>query len=148
MKEPNETFTLSLTNPVNAVSIPPEVEEGFLPYRELCYRLGVLHAQLLEGNPRRVRASYYGDLFQPKIRSYLTAIALCGFLKNRSAWEGYTRTWVTYDKSDVRSLLADEHVVYAAGPGTRNLPNLVRNLHDVPGALRANAHCHGDGVHR
>src|SRR5262245_6656851 len=74
-----------LTNPVNAVSIPPEVEEGFLPYRELTYRLGLLHAQLLEGNPSRVRASYYGDLFEPKIRSYLTSIALCGFLKNRSA---------------------------------------------------------------
>jgi D-3-phosphoglycerate dehydrogenase len=73
-----------LTNPVNAVSIPPEVQEGFLPYRELVYRLGLLSAQLQEGNPDRVKVLFYGDIFAPKIRSYLTSIALCGFLKNRS----------------------------------------------------------------
>jgi D-3-phosphoglycerate dehydrogenase len=73
-----------LTNPVNAVSIPPEVQEGFLPYRELVYRLGLLSAQLLEGNPDRVKVHFFGDIFAPKIRSYLTSIALCGFLKNRS----------------------------------------------------------------
>jgi D-3-phosphoglycerate dehydrogenase len=60
------------------------VQEGFLPYRELVYRLGLLHAQLLEGNPARIQVLFFGDIFEPKIRSYLTSIALCGFLKNRS----------------------------------------------------------------
>jgi D-3-phosphoglycerate dehydrogenase / 2-oxoglutarate reductase len=73
-----------LTNPVNAVSIPPEVQAGFLPYRELVYRLGLLQAQLLEGNPSRFAVRFFGDLFEPKIRSYLAATALCGFLRGRS----------------------------------------------------------------
>ena len=74
-----------LTNPVNAVSIPPEVQEGFLPYRELVYRLGLLQAQLLEGNPSRITIKFFGDLFDPKIRSYLASTAICGFLKDRSS---------------------------------------------------------------
>ncbi len=73
-----------LTNPVNAISIPPEVQEGFLPYRELVHRLGLMQAQLLEGNPSRVAVRFFGDLFEPKIRTYLASVALCGFLKNRS----------------------------------------------------------------
>ncbi len=73
-----------LTNPVNAVSIPPEVQEVFLPFRELMFRLGLLQAQLLEGNPSRITVRFYGDIFEPKIRGYLTSMALCGFLKNRS----------------------------------------------------------------
>lgn len=73
-----------LTNPVNAVSLPSEVEEGFQPYRELVYRLGLCQAQLLEGNPARVTALYYGDIFDPRVQSYLTSLALCGFLKDRS----------------------------------------------------------------
>ena len=39
-----------------------------------------------------------------------------------------TRLWVTHDKQDARSLLAHEQVVYAHGPTTRNLGNLLRNL--------------------
>jgi len=46
----------------------------------------------------------------------------------RSAWEGYPRVWVTFDKPDSRSLLAGERVVHAHGPTNRNLPNFVRNL--------------------
>jgi UDP-N-acetylglucosamine:LPS N-acetylglucosamine transferase len=46
----------------------------------------------------------------------------------RRAWEGFTRAWVTFDKSDARSLLADERVVFARGPTNRNVPNLLRNL--------------------
>jgi UDP-N-acetylglucosamine:LPS N-acetylglucosamine transferase len=46
----------------------------------------------------------------------------------RRAWEGSSRLWVTFDKSDARSLLADEHVVHAYGPTNRNIPNLLRNL--------------------
>jgi D-3-phosphoglycerate dehydrogenase len=55
-----------------------------MPYRELVYRLGLLQAQLLEGNPAKISVRFYGEIFEPKIRGYLTSIALCGFLKNRS----------------------------------------------------------------
>ena len=46
----------------------------------------------------------------------------------REAWTGLRTTWVTFDKSDARSLLAGERVVYAHGPTNRNVPNLLRNL--------------------
>jgi UDP-N-acetylglucosamine:LPS N-acetylglucosamine transferase len=46
----------------------------------------------------------------------------------REAWTGRTTLWITFDKSDARSLLAGEDVVYAYGPTNRNLVNLVRNL--------------------
>ncbi len=45
-----------------------------------------------------------------------------------AAWQGYSRTWVTFDKSDARSLLADEDVVFAYGPTNRSIRNLIRNL--------------------
>ena len=44
------------------------------------------------------------------------------------AWRSFTRTWVTFDKSDARSLLADERVVFAHGPTNRSIKNLLRNL--------------------
>jgi UDP-N-acetylglucosamine:LPS N-acetylglucosamine transferase len=44
------------------------------------------------------------------------------------AWADLRRTWVSFDKTDVRSLLADERVVVAHGPTNRNIPNLLRNL--------------------
>lgn len=46
----------------------------------------------------------------------------------REAWESYDRVWVTFDKSDARSLLAGEEVVHAFGPTNRNVPNLLRNV--------------------
>jgi beta-1,4-N-acetylglucosaminyltransferase len=46
----------------------------------------------------------------------------------REAWEPFERVWVTFDKSDARSLLRDERVVHAYGPTNRNIPNLLRNL--------------------
>ena len=46
----------------------------------------------------------------------------------RAAWEGHSHVWVTFDKSDARSLLAGERVVHAFGPTNRNIPNLLRNL--------------------
>jgi beta-1,4-N-acetylglucosaminyltransferase len=45
----------------------------------------------------------------------------------RQAWEDLDRAWVSFDKSDVRSLLADERVVHAHGPTNRNIGNLLRN---------------------
>jgi UDP-N-acetylglucosamine:LPS N-acetylglucosamine transferase len=44
------------------------------------------------------------------------------------AWGPYSHVWVTFDKSDTRSLLGDERVVYAYSPTNRNAKNLVRNL--------------------
>jgi UDP-N-acetylglucosamine:LPS N-acetylglucosamine transferase len=44
------------------------------------------------------------------------------------AWAGLERAWVTFDKSDARSLLRDERVFYAYGPTNRNVKNLLRNL--------------------
>jgi UDP-N-acetylglucosamine:LPS N-acetylglucosamine transferase len=46
----------------------------------------------------------------------------------RPAWQDLDRVWVTFDKSDVDSLLRDEEVVFAYGPTNRSLKNLVRNL--------------------
>ncbi len=46
----------------------------------------------------------------------------------REAWAGSSRAWVTFDKSDARSLLAGERVLFAHGPTNRNLGNLARNL--------------------
>lgn len=63
---------------------------------------------------------------------------LLQLLALREAWDGFSRVWVTFDKSDARSLLTGERVVYAHGPTNRNfgllaVRNLVRNL---AGALR------------
>jgi beta-1,4-N-acetylglucosaminyltransferase len=46
----------------------------------------------------------------------------------KPAWEPYSHVWVTFDKSDARSLLRDERVVCAHSPTNRSLKNLVRNL--------------------
>jgi UDP-N-acetylglucosamine:LPS N-acetylglucosamine transferase len=46
----------------------------------------------------------------------------------REAWGGYRYAWVTDDRSDARSLLAGEEVVFAHWPTTRNLVTLGRNL--------------------
>ena len=46
----------------------------------------------------------------------------------RGSWSGLDTAWVTFDKSDARSLLVGERVVYAYGPTNRNVPNLIRNL--------------------
>ncbi|HEY1369613.1 MAG TPA: hypothetical protein VGF23_20980 [Gaiellaceae bacterium] len=46
----------------------------------------------------------------------------------RDMWEGFSRAWVTFDKSDARSLLADERVYFAHGPTNRSIKNLLRNL--------------------
>ena len=46
----------------------------------------------------------------------------------RESWERYSRVWVTFDKSDARSLLEAERVTYAHGPTNRNARNMLRNL--------------------
>lgn len=44
-----------------------------------------------------------------------------------AAWRDFDRVWVSFDKSDVRSLLQAERVVFAFGPTNRSLVNLLRN---------------------
>jgi UDP-N-acetylglucosamine:LPS N-acetylglucosamine transferase len=46
----------------------------------------------------------------------------------RPWWEKHDRSWVTFDKTDARSLLEGERLDLAHHPTQRNLPNLVRNL--------------------
>jgi beta-1,4-N-acetylglucosaminyltransferase len=46
----------------------------------------------------------------------------------RAVWQDRSRVWVSFDKSDVRSLLGGERVVFAYGPTNRSVENLVRNL--------------------
>jgi hypothetical protein len=46
----------------------------------------------------------------------------------RPWWSGHQRVWVTFDTPDAVALLADEPVVWAHHPTTRNLPNALRNL--------------------
>jgi UDP-N-acetylglucosamine:LPS N-acetylglucosamine transferase len=46
----------------------------------------------------------------------------------RESWGKFNRLWVTFDKSDARSLLATERVEFAHGPTTRSIQNHVRNL--------------------
>lgn len=53
---------------------------------------------------------------------------LLQMLELRAAWEDLPRVWVTFDKSDSRSLLREERVLHAYGPTNRNVPNFFRNL--------------------
>ena len=53
---------------------------------------------------------------------------LLQLLALRRAWSGFSRLWVTFDKSDARSLLVGERRIVAFGPTNRNVPNLLRNL--------------------
>ncbi|MBI2711047.1 MAG: UDP-N-acetylglucosamine--LPS N-acetylglucosamine transferase [Actinobacteria bacterium] len=52
-------------------------------------------------------------------------------------WRCHDRAWVTFDKSDARSLLADERTYWAHHPTTRNVGNLVRNSFLALRILRA-----------
>ncbi len=46
----------------------------------------------------------------------------------RESWQRYSRAWVTFDKSDARSLLESEHVYFAHGPTNRSIKNALRNI--------------------
>ena len=46
----------------------------------------------------------------------------------RHVWADYPRAWVTLDKSDARSILEGERVVFGHGPTERSFRNLVRNF--------------------
>jgi len=54
----------------------------------------------------------------------------------QSWWTKHERYWITFDKPDARSLLADEQISWAYHPTTRNIPNLIRNFGVAWRALR------------
>ena len=69
----------------------------------------------------------------PSSRADVLLVCSCGghlvqLLALGTSWQGFTRAWVTFDKSDARSLLADERVFFAHGPTNRSIKNLLRNL--------------------
>jgi beta-1,4-N-acetylglucosaminyltransferase len=53
---------------------------------------------------------------------------LLQLLSLREAWKGFRTVWITFDKSDARSLLREERIFFAYGPTNRSLKNLGRNL--------------------
>jgi beta-1,4-N-acetylglucosaminyltransferase len=53
---------------------------------------------------------------------------LLQLLAMRTAWQEFSRVWVTDDKPDARSLLRDEFVLYAYGPPNRHPANVIRNI--------------------
>jgi beta-1,4-N-acetylglucosaminyltransferase len=62
---------------------------------------------------------------------------LLQMLELHEAWSEFERVWVTFDKSDTRSLLAGERVIHAHGPTNRSIPNLLRNLRLARRVLRS-----------
>src|SRR5690606_13354882 len=74
-----------LQNPVNAVTLDPELRENVEPYAQLAVALGRIQAQLLEGNPVRITVKCYGRVFEPKVQAYVTSSVLEGFLRDRAA---------------------------------------------------------------
>ena len=62
---------------------------------------------------------------------------LLQMLELREAWESFERVWVTFDKSDARSLLRGERMVPAYGPTNRSVPNLLRNLRLAQHVIRS-----------
>jgi beta-1,4-N-acetylglucosaminyltransferase len=78
---------------------------------------------------------------RPARRCDLLLVCSCGghllqLVALRPVWQQYARTWVTFDKSDARSLLAGEEVVHAFGPTNRNIKNLLRNIPFALGVIR------------
>lgn len=87
-----------------------------------------------------IAATYIGDLVDrlttvasdgPNDGSILFACSngghLAQLLRLKPWWSDRSRTWVTFDTIDARSLLGDERVYWAHWPTTRNIPNLLRN---------------------
>jgi len=72
--------------PVNAVALDPDLRDRMEPYGELAKRLGRVHAQLLEGQPKRISVRYFGDAFdESKVQGFVSSAVLIGFLEGQSA---------------------------------------------------------------
>ncbi len=84
---------------------------------------------------RPERATHGADEMSEQQRERVDVLLVCssgGHLLQlhslRGAWEGMSRVWVSFDKTDVRSLLAEERVVFAFSPTNRNVRNFLRNI--------------------
>jgi beta-1,4-N-acetylglucosaminyltransferase len=84
----------------------------------------VIASKALPGHVRARPASSASDL----LLVCSTGGHLLQLVALRDMWKDFTRVWVTFDKTDARSLLADEPVVFAHGPTNRSIKNLIRNL--------------------
>jgi Oligosaccharide biosynthesis protein Alg14 like len=87
------------------------------------------HLQIAASRPRGCSVDRGPDTTRLKIALVSSAGGhLLQLHQLRPWWEKHDRLWVTFDLPDSRSLLAEEHVVSAHHPTTRNVPNLLRNL--------------------
>jgi beta-1,4-N-acetylglucosaminyltransferase len=94
-------------------------------------------------------SSHNESLTSPPVAERADVLLVCStgghllqLLALRGAWGEFSRVWVTFDKGDARSLLAEERVVFAHGPTNRNFgllaaKNLLRNLAAALHLLRA-----------
>ena len=71
-------------------------------------------------------SSHNESLTSPRVAERADVLLVCStgghllqLLALRGAWGEFSRVWVTFDKSDARSLLAEERVVFAHGPTNR-----------------------------
>lgn len=87
-------------------------------------RLRLLRSRLAEARGREVERAGVDLLLVADSGGHLLELAL---LSQRFD-DGFSRAWVTLDKLDARSLLADEQTCFAHGPTSRNVSNLIRNL--------------------
>lgn len=99
----------------------------------LCERMGDSGCRFIVGAHEayyRRRMTALGP--QPGRVSVLLVCSPGGHLQQlatlRHVWDDYSHAWVTLDKSDARSMLEGERVIFAHGPTERSLGNLARNL--------------------
>ena len=99
----------------------------------LCERTGDSGCRFIVGDQEaNYRRRMTAVVPQPGRVSVLLVCSPGGHLQQlatlRHVWDDYSRAWVTLDKSDARSMLEGERIVFARGPTERNLGNLARNL--------------------
>jgi beta-1,4-N-acetylglucosaminyltransferase len=76
----------------------------------------------------RARMASVGDGQADLLLTCSSGGHLLQLLAVRAAWETHARVWATDDRSDTRSLLADERVAWAYWPTSRTLRTLPGNL--------------------
>lgn len=75
----------------------------------------------------------FGPVPEPSDRPHALLVGSAGghlaqLVRLEPWWKKCDRTWVTFEKPDATSLLADEEVIWAYHPTTRNVVNLMRNF--------------------
>ncbi len=72
------------------------------------------------------------EVLDPSVKRRVLFVSSAGghlsqLMQLRPWWEHHDRRWVTFDLPDARSKLADEELVPAHYPTTRNVVNMARN---------------------